>query len=164
MPDIKIFCAGGTIDKVYYDALSDYQIGDPQVEWILAQSGVNFTYEIESVIKKDSLEMDDQDRALMAEKVSSDPCDKVLITHGTDTMVDTAQVLQKAAIKQKTIIFVGAMQPARFKDSDAMFNVGFAIAALQTLAAGVYIAMSGHVFPADEVRKNRDAGRFENKP
>lgn len=164
MPELKIFCAGGTIDKVYYDALSDYQIGDPQVEWILAQSGVNFSYEIESVIKKDSLEMDDQDRALMAKKVASDPCNKILITHGTDTMVDTAQVIQEAGIRDKTIVFVGAMQPARFRDSDALFNVGFAIAALQTLGEGVYIAMSGHVFPADEVRKNRDAGVFENKP
>lgn len=164
MPDLKIFCAGGTIDKIYYDALSDYQIGDPQIEWILAQSGVNFSYEIESVIRKDSLEMDDQDRALMAKKISQDPCTKILITHGTDTMVDTAQAIQDAGICDKTIVFVGAMQPARFRDSDAMFNVGFAIAALQTLSEGVYIAMSGHVFPADEVRKNRDAGVFENKP
>lgn len=164
MPDIKIFCAGGTIDKVYYDALSDYQIGEPQVEWILAQSSVNFSYEIESVIKKDSLEMNDQDRALMAKKVSHDPCKKILITHGTDTMVDTAQAIQKIAMPDKTIVFVGAMQPARFRDSDAMFNVGFAIAALQTLGAGVYIAMSGHVFSADQVRKNRDAGKFESKP
>lgn len=163
MAELKIFCAGGTIDKVYYDALSDYQIGDPQVEWILAQSGVNFTYEIESVIKKDSLEMDDKDRQLMAAKVSEDPCSKILITHGTDTMVNTAQALQEAGIDNKTIVFVGAMQPARFRDSDAMFNIGFAIAALRTLPPGVYIAMSGHVFPADEVRKNRDAGRFENK-
>lgn len=163
MPDLKIYCAGGTIDKVYYDALSDYQIGDPQVEWILAQSGVDFSYAIESVVKKDSLEMDDQDRAIMAEKVSHDPCKKILITHGTDTMIDTAQTLQKAGIPGKTIVFVGAMQPARFRDSDAMFNIGFAVAALQTLNEGVYIAMSGQVFSADQVRKNRDAGKFESK-
>ena len=162
MVDLKILCAGGTIDKIYYDALSDYQIGEPQVEWILTQSGVNFSYQIESIIKKDSLDMDDQDRQLMAQTVAADPCDKILITHGTDTMVDTAQEIQRAGVTNKTVVFVGAMQPARFRDSDATFNIGFAIAALQVLPAGVYIAMSGEVFPADQVRKNRDAGRFEN--
>lgn len=159
MVDLKVFCAGGTIDKVYYDALSDYQIGEPQVEWILQQSGVSFDYEIESVIKKDSLEMDDADRALMKEKVGADACKHILITHGTDTMVNTAQALQE--IKDKTIVLVGAMQPARFRDSDAIFNVGFAAAAARLLPAGIYVAMNGNVFDADEVRKNRAAGKFE---
>ena len=160
--DVKIICTGGTIDKVYYDALSDYQIGDPQVEWILQQSRIDLSYEIQSVLKKDSLEITDADRAEIVKHVAGEPCNKILITHGTDTMVDTAQALK--SIQDKTIVLVGAMQPARFRDTDAIFNIGFALAAVKLLSPGIYIAMSGHVFDADEVRKNRDAGKFETAP
>lgn len=159
--DIKILCTGGTFDKVYYDALSDYQIGEPQVEWILNQAGVNFSYEIESILKKDSLDITDQDRQHIAECVNKEACQKIVITHGTDTMVETAQALKK--FTDKTIVLVGAMQPARFKESDATYNVGFATAAVSVLPTGVYIAMNGQLFNADEVKKNRDAGRFESK-
>ena len=157
---LKILCTGGTFDKVYYDALSDYQIGEPQVEWILAQAKVNFDYEIESILKKDSLDITDEDRKHIVEKVQAEPCANIVITHGTDTMVETAQALNN--ITDKTIVLVGAMQPARFKDSDAVFNIGFATAAASVLSPGIYIAMNGQLFSAYEVKKNRDAGRFEN--
>ena len=157
---LKIFCTGGTFDKIYYDALSDYQIGEPQVEWILEQANVNFDYEIESILKKDSLEITDDDRKNILSKVEGEPCKHIVITHGTDTMVETAQVLKHIA--DKTIVLVGAMQPARFRDSDALFNMGFATAAASLLPPSINIAMNGQLFSADEVKKNRDAGRFEN--
>jgi L-asparaginase len=159
--DLKILCTGGTFDKVYYDALSDYQIGEPQVEWILKQAGVNFSYEIESILKKDSLEITNQDRQYIVDKVKVQTCINIVITHGTDTMVETAQALKD--VTDKVVVLVGAMQPARFKDSDAIYNIGFATSAASILSPGIYIAMNGQLFNADEVKKNRDAGRFENK-
>ncbi len=159
--ELKIFCTGGTFDKVYYDALSDYQIGEPQVAWILDQANVSFSYDIESILKKDSLEITDDDRAKIVSSVSNESCKNILIIHGTDTMVDTAQAL--SGITDKTIVLVGAMQPARFRDSDALFNTGFASAAAQLSPPAVYIAMNGKLFRADEVQKNRDAGMFEHK-
>ena len=157
--ELKVFCAGGTIDKIYYDALSDYQIGDPQVAAIMQESNVQFEYAIESVLKKDSLEMNDEDRQAILDQVRAEPCRNILITHGTDTMVKTAQVLEQ--VTDKTIVLVGSMQPARFKDSDATFNIGFAVAAARLLPVGVYIAMNGNVLPANEATKNRAAGVFE---
>jgi L-asparaginase len=158
---LKILCTGGTFDKVYYDALSDYQIGEPQVEWILNQANTTIDYKIESILKKDSLDITDADRQHILEKVRGETSEHIVITHGTDTMVETAQALNE--VTGKTIVLVGAMQPARFKDSDAIFNTGFAVAAATLLSPGIYIAMNGQIFSADEVRKNRDAGRFEAK-
>ena len=100
--DLKILCTGGTFDKIYYDALSDYQIGEPQVEWILKQAGVNFSYEIESILKKDSLEITSEDREYIVAKVNEQTCNKIVITHGTDTMVETAQALTE--VVGKTIV------------------------------------------------------------
>lgn len=157
--ELKVFCAGGTIDKIYYDALSDYQIGDPQVDAIMQESNVQFEYAIESVLKKDSLEMNDEDRQAILDRVRAEPCRNILITHGTDTMAKTAQVLEQ--VTDKTIVLVGSMQPARFKDSDATFNIGFAVAAARLLPAGIYIAMNGNVLPGNEATKNRTAGVFE---
>ena len=159
--NIKIFCTGGTFDKVYYDALSEYQIGDPQIGWILEQAKVSFQYDIESILKKDSLDITEQDRSAIVASVRNEKCKRILITHGTDTMAETGQALQK--ISNKTIVLVGAMQPARFRDSDAIFNVGFAVAAAILSPPGVYVAMNGRLFAADQVQKNRDAGLFESK-
>ncbi|MDG0995663.1 MAG: asparaginase domain-containing protein [Gammaproteobacteria bacterium] len=159
--DLKIFCTGGTFDKIYFDALSDYKIGEPQIEWIMKQANVDFDYTIESILKKDSLEISDEDRALIVAAVSADDCQRIIITHGTDTMPQTARALQ--SVTDKTIVLLGAMQPARFRDSDALFNSGFAVAAAKLLPAGVYVAMNGQVFNADQVQKNREAGIFEAK-
>ena len=159
---VIIIAVGGTFDKVYYDALSDYRIGEPQIDWILKQAKLDIAYEIQSLIKKDSLDMDTSDRLAIHQAIVSSSYQHFLITHGTDTMVATAQALQ--AIEHKTIVLTGAMQPARFRDSDACFNAGFALAASLLLPAGVYIAMHGKVFEPDSVRKNRSQGRFEPKP
>lgn len=156
---IKFYATGGTIDKVYFDAKSEYQVGAPQVEEILKDSNVAFTYEVASILQKDSLEMTDEDRRKIREIIEKDVCDKIVITHGTDTMTETAKFL--LGIPNKTIVFTGAMEPARSRYTDAAFNVGCAIGAVQSLAAGVYVAMNGGVYRADEVRKNYKARRFE---
>ena len=156
---VKIFCTGGTIDKVYFDALSEYQIGDPVVKNILKEGLAKFPHEVESIIKKDSLEITDEDRDMIFEHVKAEPCAHILITHGTDTMIDTAQRLQE--LKDKTIVLTGAMQPARFRNTDAIFNIGYAIAAAQHLPVGIYLAMNGQIFTPDAVQKNRAAARFE---
>lgn len=156
---LRIIAAGGTIDKVYFDAKSAYQIGEPQAGDILAEAGVTFDFMVEGVLRRDSLEMTDADRQLIRERVLAASESHILITHGTDTMTDTAAVL--ADIPDKVIVFTGSMVPARFRHNDALFNIGCAIGGLQALPPGVYIAMSGQLFPAGSVRKNREAGRFE---
>lgn len=156
---IQVFSVGGTLDKVYFDALSEYQIGEPMADELLEQGRVSFEYAVESVLKKDSLELTDADRELIRQRVAACPADRVLITHGTDTMTLTAAAL--ADIQDKIVVLTGAMQPARFRDSDALFNLGLAVGALNCCQPGVWIAMSGRVFAADGVRKNRLAGRFE---
>ena len=157
--DIQIFTTGGTIDKVYFDAQSDFQVGEPQIVEILKGAHVTVEYAVEILFRKDSLDLTDADRAVIAERVRETPCRGVLITHGTDTMIQTAQVLQD--IPEKTIVLVGSLRPARFKRSAAEFNIGFALAAVQALAAGVYIAMNGSLFHPENVRKNREMNQFE---
>lgn len=156
---IQIFTTGGTIDKTYFDEKSVYEVGEPQVTSILREANVTADYEVETLFRKDSLDLTDEDRALIVRRVGECPHRRVLITHGTDTMVLTARALQD--VPGKTIVLVGSLNPARFKESDAVFNVGFAMAAVQTLSEGVYIAMNGQVFPADRVRKNQEKNRFE---
>ena len=156
---IQIFSVGGTIDKVYFDALSEYQIGEPMADELLQQGRVGFEYQVESLLRKDSLELTDDDRDLIRDRVAACTADHILITHGTDTMTVTAAAL--ADVQEKVIVLTGAMQPARFRDTDALFNLGLAVGALNCCQPGVWIAMSGRVFAADGVRKNRLAGRFE---
>lgn len=156
---IKFFTTGGTIDKVYFDARSEYQVGAPQVTEILREANVAFEYEVVSILQKDSLDMTDADRQVIREAVAAEPCERIIITHGTDTMVDTAKWL--LGLADKTIVFTGAMEPARSRYTDAIFNVGCAIGAAQTLPPGVYIAMNGRVYPAERVRKNYDKRQFE---
>ncbi len=157
--EVKIFTTGGTIDKVYFDAKSAYEVGDPQIVDILREANVTIDWELETLFRKDSLELTEADRALIVEKVRQEACPRILITHGTDTMIETAKALQ--GIPGKTIVLVGSLSPARFKSSDAAFNVGFALAAVQTLPPAVYIAMNGRIFHPDRVRKNREANCFE---
>ena len=156
---LKIFTTGGTIDKVYFDDLSNYEVGDPQVAEILKEAGVGFAYEIEEIVRKDSIYITDEDRAVLRRRIEADPNRLILVTHGTDSMADTARFLM--GIPDKVIVLTGALAPARFRKSDAAFNIGCAAGALQALQPGVYIAMSGCIFPADKVRKNREAGCFE---
>lgn len=156
---IHFIAVGGTIDKVYFDALSEYQVGAPGIERILQELPVTFAYDIESVLRKDSLDMTAGDRELVRQAVLRSPEQHIVITHGTDTMVQTA--LQLQSIPDKCIVLTGAMQPAGFRTSDAVFNVGVAVGAVQSLPAGVYIAMNGRIFEPQHVRKNRDRGIFE---
>lgn len=157
--EIKIFTMGGTIDKVYFDAKSSYEVGESNIDRMLKEIKVGFDYTLESLVKKDSLDMTEADREKALNKVCAEPCAKILITHGTDTMVETARCLQGVA--DKTIVLTGAMQPLLFKDSDAVFNIGFALGVLMSRSPGIYIAMNGGVFSPEGVRKNREAGIFE---
>ncbi len=159
MQHLTVITTGGTIDKVYFDAKSDYQVGAPQIGAILAQLEVAFEFEVVPVLRKDSLDLTDADRAAIRAAVEGQPHRHVLITHGTDSMVDTARAL--AGIAGKTIVLTGALNPARFQGSDAVFNIGCAVGAVQTLGEGVWIAMNGRIWDPRGVRKNRAANRFE---
>ena len=156
---IKILTAGGTIDKVYFDAKSEYEVGPPQIAEILREANVTLDFAVESVLSKDSLDMTDADRQALRARVAADPCPRIVITHGTDTMIQTA--LSLLGIPAKTIVLTGSMQPARFKVTDAVFNIGTAIGAVQSLPPGVYLAMNGQVFHPEHVHKNVAENRFE---
>ena len=155
---ILVLTTGGTIDKIYFDALSDYKVGESVVAKLLQIGGVKRPFRIEEVTRKDSLELEDRDRALIRERVLAAPESHIVITHGTDTMTDTASALE--GITGKTIVLVGALAPARFGESDASFNLGMAFATAQIAGPGVYISMSGSVFRADRVVKDRAKGAF----
>ena len=157
-PAILILTTGGTIDKNYFDALSEYQIVDSGIPALLKEARVALQFRIEEVCRKDSLELSDADRSEIARRVAEAPETQVVITHGTDTMTETAKAL--AGIAGKTIVLTGALSPARFAETDAPFNLGMAFAAAQVAPPGVYIAMSGQVFDGLRVRKDRAAGRF----
>ncbi|HKY81517.1 MAG TPA: asparaginase domain-containing protein [Sphingobium sp.] len=155
---ILILTTGGTIDKIYFDALSDYQVGETVVAKLLDIARVKRPFRIEEVTRKDSLELDDADRARIRDRIVAAPESHVIITHGTDTMTQTAALLAK--VPDKTIVLVGALAPARFGESDASFNLGMAFATVQAASPGVYITMSGSVFQADKVMKDREKGAF----
>ena len=158
---ISVFTAGGTIDKVYFDAHSDYAVGESKVDEILAEANVDVPYELKCILKKDSLDLTDSDRQVILETIGDCDNRRILLTHGTDTMVETARFLKK--LSTKIIVLTGSMAPARFRASDAVFNIGFAFAAVQTLDNGIYIAMNGQVFNPDEVVKDRKLVRFVKK-
>ena len=156
---IEIFTTGGTIDKVYFDAKGNYQVGAPMVRELLLQARLGEIPQITELLRKDSLEMTAADRQAIYQAVAASAATRILITHGTDTMVETARHL--AGIGGKTIVLTGALQPGRFADSDAAFNLGLAFGAVQLCSAGVYVVANGTVFPANKVRKNLDLNRFE---
>ncbi len=159
MDQLCIVTTGGTIDKIYFDDKSDYQIGEPQIGRILEELGVAFRYRVIPILRKDSLHLGDSDRELIRATIAAQDARHVLVTHGTDSMVETAKVL--ASIPGKTIVLTGALNPARFRGSDAEFNIGTAVGAVQSLPSGVYIAMNGRIWDPATVRKNVDANRFE---
>ncbi|GAB2511153.1 asparaginase domain-containing protein [Lysobacter humi (ex Lee et al. 2017)] len=159
MDSLCIVTTGGTIDKIYFDDKSDFQVGEPQIGRILDEIGVAFRYSVIPIIRKDSLHITDADRELVRATIEAQPASHVLVTHGTDSMVQTARVL--AAVEGKTIVLTGALNPARFHGSDAVFNIGTAVGAVQCLPPGVYIAMNGRIWNPLRVRKNVEANRFE---
>ena len=156
---IRFITTGGTIDKIYFDELSQFKVGDSQIQHVLTEGMVRFDYDVVPLLQKDSLEMTSDDRKMLREYIEKDDATHYVITHGTDTMPQTADVL--ANLHGKTVVLTGALSPARFRTTDAVFNVGMAVAAVQVSAPGVYIAMSGQIFAAGEVRKNRAENRFE---
>lgn len=157
---LRFITTGGTIDKIYFDDLSQYEVGESQVQQILNEGLAEFDYDVVPLLHKDSLDMTDEDRKLLHDYIADDDGDRYVITHGTDTMVETANSLTD--LVGKTIVLTGALTPARFRTTDAVFNVGMAVAAAQVAPPGVYIAMSGEIFPAGQVRKNRAENRFES--
>jgi L-asparaginase len=157
--NLHIITTGGTIDKIYFDAKSDYQVGEPVIGELLESMGVHFPFTVESAMRKDSLDLTDDDRTAIRARVERCDENQVLVTHGTDGMVKTGQALKDIA--GKTIVLTGALQPAAFKGSDAIFNIGCALGALQALSPGVYITMNGQLFSIDNVRKNLERNCFE---
>ena len=159
MEHLLIVTTGGTIDKVYFDDKSDYQVGEPQIGRILEELGVAFRFNVIPILRKDSLHIDAADRELVRATIAAQDTRHVLVTHGTDSMVETATVL--STIPGKVIVLTGALNPAGFRGSDAEFNIGTAVGAVQSLPPGVYIAMNGRVWDPAKVRKNVAANRFE---
>ena len=160
MDSLCIVTTGGTIDKIYFDDKSDFQVGEPQIGRILQELGVAFRFSVIPILRKDSLHINDADRELLRATVAAQPDQHVLITHGTDSMVETAKVLK--SVEGKTIVLTGALNPARFRGSDAEFNIGTAVGAVQSLPPGVYIAMNGRIWDPFKFRKNVEANRFES--
>jgi len=158
---ILLLTTGGTIDKLYFDALSEFQIGETIISRLLELARVSYPFDVREVLRKDSLDMTDADRALVAAQVAGAANRRIVITHGTDTMTQTAAALP--SIADKTVVLVGALSPARMAESDAAFNLGMAFATAQVAPPGVYITMNGTVFRADEVMKDRAKGAFVAK-
>ena len=155
---IRFVTTGGTIDKVYFDALSQFEVGESVVQHILSEGLVAFDYEIVPLLHKDSLDMTDEDRQVLHRYIADDDASHYVVTHGTDSMAETAVML--ADLSDRTIVLTGALTPARFKATDAVFNVGMAVATVQTAPPGVYIAMNGQVFRSGHVHKDRAGNRF----
>ena len=156
---IRFIITGGTIDKIYFDALSQFEVGESVVQHILTDGLVDFEFDVVSLFQKDSLEIDDDDRQVLRQYIEADDATHYVITHGTDSMPETAAALSD--LDGRTIVLTGALTPARFRTTDAVFNVGMAVATVQIAEPGVYISMSGQVFEAGAVRKNRAENRFE---
>lgn len=156
---LAIFTTGGTIDKVYFDAKGHYHVGAPMVRELLEHARLTEMPTITELLRKDSLEMTDADRQTIRSALLGCPAARILVTHGTDTMVSTALAL--VGMPDKTIVLTGALQPGRFADSDAAFNLGLAFGAAQLCPPGVYVVANGSVFPAHKVRKNLELNRFE---
>jgi L-asparaginase len=132
---IRFITTGGTIDKVYFDALSQFQVGDSPINQILTEGLVDIEYDVVSMLQKDSLEVTESDRNALRDFIAKDDAKRYVITHGTDTMPKTADAL--AELSNKTIVLTGALTPARFRTTDAVFNIGMAVSAAQVCAAGV---------------------------
>jgi L-asparaginase len=158
---IQIFVTGGTFDKEYNELDGTLFFKDTHLKEMLMLGRCNVEVSIRTLMMIDSLEMTELDRQLIIENCKKTKESRIVITHGTDTMDLTARAIAAAGIHDKTIVLTGAMIPYKFGSSDGLFNLGSAIAFVQTLAPGVYIAMNGKCFMWDNVRKNRKTGQFE---
>ena len=160
MQPIRIFVTGGTFDKTYNELTGELFFKDSHLPEMLRLGRCNLELEVRTLMMIDSLHMTEDDRQIILQHCRNAPESRIVITHGTDTMVETAAVLA-GGITDKTIVLTGAMIPYKFGSSDGLFNLGSALALAQTLPAGVYVAMNGRYFPWNRVRKNRKTGMFE---
>lgn len=158
---LYLIATGGTIDKRYDPPSGNLYVGPPVITEILASAGISLT--VTEVLRKDSLEITDEERQQLAAAVAATAASRILITHGTDTMGASACAIEAAA-PGKTVVLTGAMIPYSIDGSDAAFNVGIAFSAVQILPAGVYIAMHGRVLPHAQYVKDRTQGRFLTQP
>lgn len=156
---IIFYTAGGTIDKVYFDSKNSYEVGDSILDEILQEGNITFDYESKVIMQKDSLDLTEKDRNTIYGHIKKETSRYIILTHGTDTMIETAKKL--STIKDKVVVVTGSISPARFKTSDAAFNIAFAVGAVQTLDDGIYIAMNGRIFHPHNVVKNTEKGVFE---
>lgn len=162
MEGIRIITTGGTFDKLYDAIKGELTFRESHLPRILQQSRCALPITLETVLAVDSLNMTEEQRIMISDHVASSFEDRIVVTHGTDTMVATAKVVaSNGQLKGKTVVFTGAMIPYSLENSDAVFNLGVAISAVQLLPPGVYIAMGGRIFNYDNVRKNREKGVFE---
>lgn len=157
---IKILITGGTFDKEYDDVHGRLYFKDTHVQEMLKLGRCRLDIQLRTVMMIDSLDMTEADRELILQQCRQSPEERIVITHGTDTMAQTAAVLA-AGIQDKTIVMTGAMIPYAFGSSDGLFNLGSALSFVQALPHGVYIAMNGRCFPWNNVRKNKERGEFE---
>ncbi len=157
---IRIFVTGGTFDKEYNELNGQLYFKDTHLKEMLILGRSKANVEIRTLMMMDSIDMTIEDRELIANNCLKAAENKIIITHGTDTMVETAAVIA-SKVKDKTIVLTGAMIPYKFGSSDGLFNLGGAIAFVQTLPAGVYISMNGRIFNWDNCRKNKNIGEFE---
>ncbi len=159
---IRIIVTGGTFDKEYNELNGTLYFRDSHVPQMLRQGRSRVETEIDEMMMMDSLDMTDDDRARIVRRCAESPERRIVITHGTDTMVQTARALAQASLEGRTIVLTGAMIPYAFGSSDGMFNLGSAVSFVQSLPPGVYVAMNGRCFNWDAVRKNRESGWFES--
>ena len=157
---IKILITGGTIDKQYNPLNGEFIFSQSSIDEMLQQSRQTLKIKFDILMSKDSLEMNDNDRSIISEACVYASETKIVITHGTDTMVESAKAIADKITSDKTVVLFGAMVPYQFKKSDALFNLGTALASVQILSPGVYITMNGQVFDYREVAKNRSIGEF----
>ncbi len=157
---VGLFVTGGTFDKEYDELLGTLDFRDTHLKQMLELGRCRLDVKVRTLMMVDSLDMTDADRDLIASNCSDAPEPHIVITHGTDTMVDTARVVAER-VRDKTVVLTGAMIPIAFGSSDGLFNLGGALSVSQVLPSGVYVAMNGRVFDWDNVRKNRDSGVFE---
>lgn len=162
--EIQLFISGGTIDKDYDAVLGELIFPATHIPELLSEANSTLPITVDVLMQKDSLQMDQNDREKISQACQNSACAKIVITHGTDTMVETALcLLANPDLVDKTIVLTGAMRPYKLGKSDAAFNLGAALMAVQTAQAGVFICMNGHLFRADQVQKNRSAGLFESR-
>jgi len=160
MEAIRIFITGGTFDKAYNELTGELFFKDSHLPEMLKLGRCNLDVQVRTLMMIDSLHMTVDDRQIILQQCRSAPESRIVITHGTDTMVETAGVLARR-VTDKTIVLTGAMIPYKFGSSDGLFNLGSALAFAQTLPPGVYVAMNGRCFAWNRVRKNRKTGMFE---